>query len=95
MMDLYFLEFLIKERQQEIEKEFQRIHLSRAGRNPGAGILKKFILGFGEVLFAMGARLKKQYRTSIRPALSSHDFCSAEGQSYPKPSKPKGYQIQS
>lgn len=58
-MDLYFLEVLIKERQQQISEEFKRIHLSRAGRNPGAGILKKFILGFGEVLFAMGARLKK------------------------------------
>jgi len=93
MMNLYFFEFLIKERQQEIEKEFQRIHLLRARRRTGVGILKKFILGFGEVLFAMGARLLKRYRPSIRPSLNGHDFCSTEGKSYPKPSEPKGYQV--
>jgi len=76
MMNLYFIEFLIKERQQEIEKDFKRIHLSRAARNPGTGIFEKLILGLSEVLIGLGTRLQKHYRPSINPALSGHDCCS-------------------
>jgi hypothetical protein len=75
-MDLYFLEFLIKEKEQQISEESKRIQILRAGRNPGVGLLKKFILRFGEVLFAMGVRLKKRCRASVKPAISGHDSCS-------------------
>ncbi len=90
-MDVYFLEFLIKEKEQQLLEESKRIQILRAGRNPGVGFLKKFTLGFGEVLLAMGARLKKRYRPSIKPSIKGHDSCSPKLQSYFKPSKPKGY----
>ncbi len=73
-MDLYFIEFLIKERQQQILVEFKRIQISRAVNNHKVGILKKFILGLSEVLIAMGTCLQKRYRPSIRPAISGHGF---------------------
>ena len=76
MMDLYFLEFLIKEKEQQLLEESKRIQILRAGRNSGVGFLKKLTLGFGEVLFAMGASLKKRYRASINPSISGHDSCS-------------------
>ncbi len=76
MMNLYFTEFLIKERQQEIERDFKRIHLSRAVRNPGPGIFKKLILGLSEVLIALGTRLQKHFRPSVNSTLSGHDCCS-------------------
>ena len=75
-MNSYFLEILMKERQKQISEEFKRIHMSRAGRNPGVGFLKKFTLGFGEVLFAMGDRLKKRYRPSVKPSIRGYDACS-------------------
>ena len=75
-MNLYYMEILMKQRQQELEEEFKRIHLSRAVSNPGIGFLKEVILGFGKVLFAMGARLKNRYCPSIKPSISSHDSCS-------------------
>ena len=77
-MDLYFLEFLIKEKERQISEESKRIQMLRAGRNPGVGFLKKFILGFGEVLLAMGTRLKKRYRASIKPSIRSHDSFSSK-----------------
>jgi hypothetical protein len=75
-MDLYFLEFLIKEKEQQLLEESKRIQISRAGRNSGVGFLKKFTLGFGEVLLAMGARLKKRYRPSIKLSIRGHDYSS-------------------
>lgn len=76
MMNLYFIESLIKERQQEIEQDLKRIHLSRAVRNPDPGIFKKLILGLGEVLIALGTRLQKHFRPSVNSALRGHDCCS-------------------
>ena len=76
-MNSYFMEILMKQRQQELEEEFKRIHLSRAVRNPGMGFLK-LILRFGEFLIVMGARLKKRYRPSIKTASSAHDSCSKQ-----------------
>ena len=76
MMDLYFLEFLIKEKEQQLLEESKRIQILRAGRHPGVGFLKKITLGFGEVLLAMGARLKKRCRPSINPSIRGHDSCS-------------------
>ena len=76
MVNLYFMEILIKERQQEIERDFKRIHLSQAVRNPGSGIFKKLILGLSEVLIGLGTRLQKQFRPSSNSALSDHDCCS-------------------
>ena len=75
MMDLYFLEFLIKEKEQQLLEESKRIQILRARRNPGVRFLKKFIQRFGEVLFTIGARLKNRYRASIKPSTSSHDCC--------------------
>lgn len=88
MMDLYFIEFLIKERQQQILDDFRRIQISRAVNNHKVGIFKKFILGLSEVLIAMGIRLQKRYCPSIKPAISGHGFCSTKGQRYPKASRP-------
>ena len=88
MMDLFFMEFLIKEQQQQILDDFKRIQISRAVNNHKVGIFKKFILGLSEVLIAMGIRLQKRYRPSIKPAISGHDFCSTKGQRYPKASRP-------
>lgn len=89
MMDLFFMEFLIKERQQQILDDFKRIQISRAVNNHKVGIFKKFILGLSEVLIAMGIRLQKRYRPSIKPAISDHDSCSTKGQKYPKASRHK------
>ena len=76
MMNLFFLEFMIKERQQQILDEFKRIQVSRAEHNHSVGILKKFILKLSEVLIAMGTRLQEPYRTSIKPAKKcGHDSC--------------------
>ena len=58
MMNLFFLEFQIKERQQQILDEFEQIRMARAANNSNAGILK-IILRLREVLNAMGTRLKK------------------------------------
>ena len=88
MMDLFFMEFLIKERQQQILDEFKRIQISRAVNNHKVAILKKIILGLSEVLIAMGTCLQKRYRPSIQPAISGHGFCSTKGQRYPKASRP-------
>jgi hypothetical protein len=75
MMDLYFLEFLIKEKEQQLLEESKRIQILRARRNPGVRFLKNFILKFGEILFALGARFKNRYRASIKPSTSGHDCC--------------------
>ena len=48
-MNLYEMEFFMKERQQEIEKEFNHINMSRALRKPGSRFLKEFILEFTKV----------------------------------------------
>jgi|GEM_PF-2558143 len=76
MVNLYFMEILIRERQQEIERDLKRIHLSQAARKPGLGIIKKLMLGLGEVLIALGTRLQKHFRPSVNSALSGHDCCS-------------------
>jgi hypothetical protein len=76
MMNLYFIESLIKERQQEIERDFKRIHLSQAVRNSGPGIFKKSILGLRNVLIAGGTRLQKHFRPSVNSGISGHDCCS-------------------
>ena len=87
MMDLYFIEFLIKERQQQILDEFKQIQMSRVANNHKVATSKKFILGLSEVLIAMGTCLQKRYRPSIKPAISGHGFCSTKGQRYPKASR--------
>jgi len=74
-MDLYFLEFLIKEKEQQISEESKRIQMLRAGRNPGVGFFKKCALVFGGVLLAMGTRLKKRCHPSINPSIRGHDSC--------------------
>ena len=79
MMDLFFMEFLIKERQQQILYEFKRIQISRVVNNHKVAIFKKFILGLSEVLIAMGIRLQKRYRPSIKPAISGHGFWFNKG----------------
>ena len=86
-MDLYFIEFLIKERQQQILDDFERIKISGAVNNHKIGIFKNFILGLSKVLIAMGICLQKRYRTSIKPAIGGHGFCSTKGQRYPKTSR--------
>ena len=48
-MNDQFLEFLAKERQQDIEEEFKRIHLSRSSRSSGEGVLKKITLSFSVI----------------------------------------------
>ena len=73
-MDLYFMELLVKERQQQILDDFKRIQISRAVDNHKVRIFKKFILGLSEVLIAIGICLQKRYRPSIRPAISGHGF---------------------
>ena len=73
-MDLYFMELLIKERQQQILDDFKRIQISRAVNSHKAGIFKKFILDLSEVLIGMGTCLQKRVRPSIKPAISDHGF---------------------
>ena len=53
-MNSYFLEILMKERQQQISEEFKRIHMSRAGRNPGVGLFKKIYPKIWRGFIAMG-----------------------------------------
>ena len=86
MMDLYFMEFLIKERQQQILDDFKRIQISRVANNHKVGIFKKFVLGLSEVLIAMGTCLQKRYRPSIKPSIIGHGFCSTKGKRYPEAS---------
>ena len=76
MMDLFFIEFLIKERQQQILDDFKRIKISRTVNNHKIGIFNKFILGLSEVLIAIGICLQKRYRPSVEPAIGGHGFCS-------------------
>ena len=71
-MDLFFMELLIKERQQQILDDFKRIQISRVANNHKVGILKKFVLELSEILIAMGTCLQKRYRPSIKPA--GHGF---------------------
>ena len=85
-MDLFFMELLIKERQQQILDDFKRIQISRVANNHKVGIFKKFVLGLSEVLIAVGTCLQKRYRPSIKPAISDHGFCSTKGQRYPEAS---------
>ena len=75
-MNSYFLEILMKERQKQISEEFKRIHMSRAERNPGVGFLEKIYSRIWRGFIAMGARLKKRCRASVKPAISGHDSCS-------------------
>ena len=81
-MDLFFIELLIKERQQQILDDFKRIQISRVANSHKVGIFKKFVLGLSEVLIAMGNCLQKRYRPSIKPAISGYGFCSKNGQRY-------------
>ena len=76
MMNSYFLEILMKERQKQISEEFKRIHMSRAGRNPGVGFLKKIYPRIWRGFIAVGDRLQKQYRSSVKPSIRGHDSCS-------------------
>jgi len=62
MMNPFFLEYQIKERQQQISDEFERIHIARAANNSKAGISKRMILRLRDVLIAMGTCLKKHCR---------------------------------
>ena len=75
-MNLYFLEISIKERQKQISEEFKRIHMSRVGRNPGVEFLKKNCPGIWRGFIAMGDRLQKRYRPSVKPSIRGHDSCS-------------------
>ena len=77
-MDLFFIELLIKERQEQILDDFKRIQISRAANNHKVGIFKKFVMGLSEVLIAMGTCLQKRYRPSIKPAISDRGFCSTK-----------------
>ena len=74
-MNIYYMEFLMKERQQKIEEEFKHIHLSRIESNPGIGFFKEFIQEFGKVLVAMGNRLQKRSRPSFESELIVEDCC--------------------
>jgi len=85
-MDLFFMELLIKERQQQILDDFKRIQISRVANNHKVGIFKKFILGLGRIFIVIGTRLQKRYRPSIKPAISGHGFCSTKGQRHPEAS---------
>jgi hypothetical protein len=64
---------LIKEQQQQILDEFERIHITRATNNSKAGVYKKMIQVLSEVLIVTGTRLQKHYHPSLRPALSGHN----------------------
>jgi len=77
-MNTFFLEFLIKERQQQILDEFVRVHIARAASNSKEGFIKKMILRPREILIAMGTCLKEHRRQSAKPALSEHDACLTE-----------------
>ncbi|MDY6793455.1 MAG: hypothetical protein SWH54_19505 [Thermodesulfobacteriota bacterium] len=81
-MDLYLMELLVKERQQQILDDFKRIKISRAVNNRKVGIFKKFVLGVSRIFIVIGTCLQKRYRPSIKPAISGHGFCSAKGQRY-------------
>ena len=48
-MNDQFLSFWARERQQGIEDELKRIHLMRASRKPGEGIVKVITLSFGAI----------------------------------------------
>ena len=78
MMDLYFLEFLIKEKERQLLEESKRIQILRAGRNPGVGFLKKIYPRIWRGFIAMGDRLQKRYRPSVKPSIRGHDSCSTK-----------------
>ena len=58
-MDPLTIEIIMKQRQMELDEELKHIYLLRTVKEPGTGFLKRFKLGFGKVLIAMGTRLKK------------------------------------
>ena len=74
-MNTFFLELLIKERQQQILDEFERIHIARAANNSKAGIIKKMILRLRKGLIAMGTLFKKHRHPSAKLASSKQDVC--------------------
>ena len=77
-MDLFFMELLIKERQQQIIDDFKRIQVSRVVNYHKVGIFKKFILRLSKVLIATGNCLQKCFRQFIKPAISDRGFCSTK-----------------
>ncbi len=55
-MDSYSLEYLVKERQQEIEKDFRYIHLARAYPGPKQRKFRKLFKKIGAMLFQIRFR---------------------------------------
>jgi hypothetical protein len=51
MMDPYTIELLAKERQRELDEEMKRIHLARAARKPGPGIIRIYLGLLGDIIF--------------------------------------------
>ena len=64
-MNIFFLEFQVKERQQQILDEFERIHNARAAKQSREGISKRMLLMLRDVVIAMGTRLKKRRQRSV------------------------------
>jgi hypothetical protein len=63
-MNIYEVEFLVKERRQKIENEFRKIHLMQsiqAGKSPWQ---EKWILRLADFLIGVGLYLKDHYRTA-------------------------------
>jgi hypothetical protein len=50
MMDPYTIELLARERQRELDEEMKRIHLARAVRKPGPGIIKTYLGLLGDII---------------------------------------------
>lgn len=86
MMNSFFWEFLIKERQRQISDEFERIHMARTANRTKAGLLRKMSLRLSEVFIVAKTRSKRHHRPSVTPEVSERDACCTEGPINPKTS---------
>ena len=77
-MNLYFIEILAKERQQQIAEEFKRIHTARAARNSADRMVGKVLLKIRAMLFPVQTRMQNLCRPSMEPALGEYDAISTQ-----------------
>lgn len=63
-MNFYEVEFLVKERQQNIATEFREIHLMQSIQAGKPSRQEKWVLRLADFLIGMGLHLKDHYRTA-------------------------------
>ena len=82
-MDTYFLEYLIKARQQDLEKDFGHIHLVRAFPGSKQRKFRKLIKGIGAILFPVRFRNRDHRRSADKSSVRNTNTCSSNRECCP------------